>query len=90
MASYWIVFTRMRSIWIFQSPIFEVIGLPQSAQQQQRCKNNLSPSIRDRVQCKKNLALKKTVFSTFSNFFKKKQIIKAILCNFLMRLLKYF
>ena len=28
------------------------------------------------------------VFSTFSNFFKKK-IIKAILCNFSMRLLKY-
>ena len=31
------------------------------------------------------------VFSTFSNFFKKKYIyIKAILCNFSMRLLKYF
>ena len=29
------------------------------------------------------------VFSTFFNFFKKK-IIKAILCNFSMRLLKYF
>ena len=29
------------------------------------------PSITDRVQCKKNLALKKPVFSTFSNFFKK-------------------
>ena len=52
----------------------------------------LKPSIRDRVQCKKDLALKKTVFSTFSNFFKKvwKKIIKAILCNFSMRLLKYF
>ena len=35
------------------------------------------PSIRDRVQWKKNLALKKP-------------IIKAILCNFSMRLLKYF
>ena len=31
------------------------------------------PSIRDRVQCKKSLALKKPVFSTFSNFFKKKK-----------------
>ena len=31
------------------------------------------------------------VFSTFFNFFKKKKkIIKAILCNFSMRLLKYF
>ena len=50
----------------------------------------LSPSIRDRVQWKKNLALKQPVFSTFSNFFKKKKIIKAILCNFSMRLLKCF
>ena len=41
------------------------------------------PSIRDRVQCKKNLALKNPVFS-------KKKIIKSILCNFSMRLLKYF
>ena len=29
MASYWIVFTHVRSEWIFQSTIFEVIGLPQ-------------------------------------------------------------
>jgi hypothetical protein len=55
------------------------------------CKIDTDPSIRDRVQCKKNLAIKKPVFSTFSNFFrKKKKIIKAILCNFSMRLLKYF
>ena len=27
--SHWIVFTRMRSVWIFQSTIFEVNGLPQ-------------------------------------------------------------
>ena len=38
------------------------------------------------------LALKKPVFSTFSIFFNKKikNFIKAILCNFSMRLLKYF
>ena len=30
------------------------------------------------------------IFSTFSNFFKKKKIIKAILCNFSMRTLKCF
>ena len=29
-------------------------------------------------------------FSTFSDFFKKKMYIKAILCNFSMRMLKYF
>merc|ERR1712086_586205 len=29
MVSYWIVFTRVRSVWIFQSTIFEVIALPQ-------------------------------------------------------------
>jgi hypothetical protein len=32
-----------------------------------------NPSIRDRVHRKKILALKKPVFSTFSNFFKKKK-----------------
>ena len=31
-----------------------------------------------------------SVFSTFSNFFKKKEIIKAIFGNFSMRLIKYF
>ena len=37
------------------------------------------------------LALKNPVFSTFSNLFNKKlkKIIKAILCNFSVRLLKY-
>ena len=51
----------------------------------------INPSITDRVHRNKNLALKKPVFSTFSNFLKKKKkIIKAILCNFSMRLLKYF
>ena len=30
MASYWIIFTRLRLVWIFQSTIFEVMGLPQS------------------------------------------------------------
>ena len=29
MASYWIVFSCVRLGWIFQSTIFEVIGLPQ-------------------------------------------------------------
>ena len=34
MVSYWIVVTRMISVWIFQSIIiFEVIGLPQSINQ---------------------------------------------------------
>jgi hypothetical protein len=28
MASYWIVYKRVRSVWIFQTTIFEVIGLP--------------------------------------------------------------
>ena len=39
-----------------------------------------------------SISPKKPVFSTFSNFFniKRKKIIKAILCNFSMRLLKYF
>jgi hypothetical protein len=64
------------------SEIFSTGGPPHSRSQ---------PSIRERVQWKKNLALKKPVFSTFSNFKKKKKkkIIKAILCIFSMRLLKY-
>ena len=50
------------------------------------------PSIRDRVHRNENFAEIIPVFSTFFNFFKKKKkkIIKAILCNFSMRLLKYF
>ena len=50
-----------------------------------------SPSIRDRVHCKKNLALNKQFFQFFQTFSKKKKIyVKAILCNFSMRLLKCF
>ena len=50
-----------------------------------------TPSIRDRVHRNENFVEIIPVFSTFSNFFKKKKkIIKAILCNFSMRLLKYF
>ena len=50
------------------------------------------PSITDGVHHNENLVEIIPVFSTFSNFFKKKKkkIIKAILCNFSMRLLKYF
>ena len=48
------------------------------------------PSIRDRVHRNENFVEIIPVFSTFFNFFKKKRIIKAILCNFSMRLLKYF
>ena len=50
-----------------------------------RCK----PSIRDRVHRNENFVEIIPVFSTFFNCFKKK-IIKAILCNFSIRLLKYF
>ena len=46
----------------------------------------LDLSIRDRVQCKKNLALKKQFFQPFRTFSKK----NYILCNFSMWLLKYF
>ena len=50
-----------------------------------------SPSITDGVHRNENLVEIIPVFSTFSTFFKKrKKIIKAILCNFSMRLLKYF
>ena len=49
------------------------------------------PSITDGVHRNENLVEIIPVFSTFSNFFKKKKkMIKAILCNFSMRLLKYF
>ena len=43
-----------------------------SVSQDQR-KEGFSPSIRDRVHRNKNLALKKPVFSTFSNFFRRKK-----------------
>ena len=39
-----------------------------------QCNPSCTPSITDRVQCKKNLALKNPVFSTFS---KKKKIYKS-------------
>ena len=59
--------------------------------------NNLTnmcsrPSITDGVHRNENFEEIIPVFSTFSNFFKqnKKKIIKAILCNFSMRFLKYF
>ena len=50
------------------------------------------PSITDGVHRNENFVEIIPVFSTFSNFFKKrkKKLIKAILCNFSMRLLKYF
>ena len=50
------------------------------------------PSITDGVHRNENFEEIIPVFSTFSNFFKqnKKKIIKAILCNFSMRFLKYF
>ena len=48
------------------------------------------PSITDGVHRNENFVAIIPVFSTFSNFFKKKKTIKAILCNFSMRLLKYF
>jgi hypothetical protein len=53
---------------------------------------SIRPSITDGVHRNENLVEIIPVFSTFSNFFKKKKkkIIKAILCNFSMRLLKYF
>ena len=53
---------------------------------------SLPPSITDGVLRNENFVEIIPVFSTFSNFFKKKKIIiiKAILCNFSMRLLKYF
>ena len=53
--------------------------------------NGYQPSITDGVLRNENFVEIIPVFSTFSNFFKKKKkIIKAILCNFSMRLLKYF
>ena len=52
--------------------------------------NSLNPSITDGVHRNENYVEIIPVFSTFSNFFKKKKIIKAILCNFSMRLLKLF
>ena len=54
---------------------------------------NVSPSITDGVHQKENFVEIIPVFSTFSKIFnnkKKKFFIKAILCNFSMRLLKYF
>ena len=50
------------------------------------------PSITDGVHRKENFVEIIPVFSTFSKIFnnKKKIFIKAILCNFSMRLLKYF
>ena len=48
----------------------------------------LVPSITDGVHRNENLVEIIPVFSTFSK--KKKEIIKAILCNFSMQLLKYF
>ena len=55
------------------------------------CKIGCNPSITDGVHRNENFVEIIQVFSTFSNFFKKeKKIIKAILCNFSMRLLKYF
>ena len=54
-------------------------------------KNTAIPSITDGVHRNENLVEIIPVFSTFSNLFKrkKKKNIKAILCNFSMRLLKY-
>ena len=50
------------------------------------------PSITDGVHRNENFMEIIPVFSTFLNFFKKKfkKFIKATLCNFSMRLLKYF
>ena len=52
------------------------------------------PSITDGVHLNENLVEIISVFSTFSNFFKKEKrkniYIIAILCNFSMWLLKYF
>ena len=48
------------------------------------------PSITDGVHRNENFEEIIPVFSTFSNFFKKKKNMKAILCNFSMRFLKYF
>ena len=50
------------------------------------------PSITDGVHRTENFVDIIPVFSTFSNFFtkKEKKNIKAILCNFSMQLLKYF
>ena len=55
-------------------------------------KAGVVPSITDGVHRNENLVEIIPVFSTFSNFFKKKIYIyiKAILCNFSMRLLKCF
>ena len=53
--------------------------------------NHLLPSITDGVHRNENLVEIIPVFSSFSNFFiKKNKIIKAIICNFSMRLLKCF
>merc|ERR1712008_187014 len=51
-----------------------------------------SPSVTREVIHSENFVEIIPVFSSFFNFFKKKnkKIIKAILCNFSMRLLKYF
>ena len=52
-----------------------------------------NPSIKDGVHRTENFVEIIPVFSIFSNFFKKKNIyiyIKAILCNFSVRLLKNF
>ena len=53
---------------------------------------SFSPSITDGVHRNENFEEIIPVFSSFSNFFKqnKKKYIKAILCNFSMRFLKYF
>ena len=50
------------------------------------------PSIKDGVHRRENFVEIIPVFSTFSKIFNnnKKNFIKAILCNFSMRLLKYF
>ena len=55
-------------------------------------RHRYEPSITDGVHRNENFEEIIPVFSTFSNFFKqnKKKFIKAILCNFSMRFLKYF
>ena len=63
-----------------------------------KCMDDLkwcAPSITDGVHRNEKFMEIIPVFSTFSNFFKlfqkkKKKKLKAILCNFSMRLLKYF
>ena len=70
-----------------QSAIFDRANFPVFKR-----KYTFFPSRRDGVHRTENFVEIIPVFSTFSNFFKKKIYIyiKAILCNFSMRLLKYF